>query len=92
VNKEPLWKLVLNWGAIITFLTLPTVILSVQLIHWTHPGFFQFPANPRIEYLREFQRNLTILVFGLAGLRTWEQIKNGKNGNGKHDTKSERTH
>ena len=77
-----MWKTVLNWGAVITFLTLPLFILSVQLYNWTHPGFMM--ANPeRIEKLREFlaeyMRNVTILVFGLAGLRTWESIKaNGK--------------
>jgi hypothetical protein len=85
--KEPRWKTVLNWGTVITFLSLPMVMLSVQLWHWTHPNFFHLldPNNPRIEYLKEFQRNITILVFGLAGLRTWESIK--ANGNGNKTTK-----
>ncbi|HET6888013.1 MAG TPA: hypothetical protein VFH87_08825, partial [Candidatus Udaeobacter sp.] len=60
-------------------------ILVVQLYNWTHPGFMV--ANPeRVEKLREFlaeyMRNITVLVFGLAGLRTWEQVKqNGTNRN-----------
>lgn len=82
VNQDPLWKTVLNWGAVITFLFLPLLIFSLQLWNWTHPGFFVLADPVRVErnleYLREFMRNITILVFGLAGLRTWENIKNGK--------------
>lgn len=82
----PLWKTVLAWGAVVTFLSLPLFILAVQLYNWTHPGWMI--ADPeRVdrlrEFLGEFMRNITILVLGLAGLRTWEQIK--ANGNGKLD-------
>jgi hypothetical protein len=79
--KDPLWKIVLNWGAVIIFLTLPLVIFMFQLWNWIHPGFLQLGPNveANVEYLREFLRNITILVFGLAGLRTWEHIKNGNN-------------
>lgn len=80
MNQDPPWKRALNWGAVITFLTLPMVLLVIQVWNWTHPGFLTLVEgkDPHIEYLREFMRNITILVFGLAGLRTWEQIKNGK--------------
>jgi len=86
--KEPLWRLVLNWGTVITFLVLPLLILSVQVYANTHPGWWNWSEQlkpeeheRRFQYINDFMRNLTILVFGLAGLRTWEQIKT--NGNGK---------
>ena len=86
--KEPLWRLVLNWGTVVTFLILPLVILSIQVYANTHPHWWTWQDHQltpeqqasRYQYLNDFMRNLTILVFGLAGLRTWEQIKiNGNN-------------
>jgi hypothetical protein len=79
--RDPLWKSALNWGAVITFLALPLFILLMQIYNWTHPGFMATdPEN--IDKLREFlsgyMRDVTFLVFGLAGLRTWEQTRNGK--------------
>jgi len=80
MNHEPYWKLFLNWGVVITFLLLPLVIMTIQLYLLSHPDVIRNPETYRdhFKYLLEFQRNLAILVFGLAGLRTWEQIKNGK--------------
>jgi hypothetical protein len=72
---------VLNWGTIVTFLTLPLVVFSVQMYARTHPGWMTYENPEHFKYLGDFQRNLTILVFGLAGLRTWEAVKNG---DGKH--------
>ena len=73
--KDPLWKLILNWGAVITFLVLPVLLLSLQMSGWLTVD------KEELDYLREYFRNITILVFGLAGLRTWEAIKaNGRPG------------
>ena len=83
--KDPLWKTVLNWGTVVLFLLLPLFIMAIQLYANTHPGWWQWmeKLNPqeherRFQYVNDFMRNLTILVFGLAGLRTWENLKNGK--------------
>ncbi len=75
--KEPYWKLALNWGAVITFLTLPLLIMVIQLYVLSHPAWIPNPEKyvEHFHHLSEFQRNLTVLVFGLAGLRTWERIK-----------------
>ena len=91
-GNEPLWKTVLNWGTVILFLTLPLFIMGVQIYinthpdswHWTDPNLTPEQRTQRFQYIYDFMRNLTVLVFGLAGLRTWENIKqNGaaKNGN-----------
>lgn len=65
-TDEPLWKIVLNWGTVIVFFTLPILFVTGCL----HPE--------RLEYLREYMREITLLVFGLAGLRTWQQIRKEK--------------
>src|SRR5262252_7293006 len=89
--KDPLWKTVLNWGTVIVFLTLPIFIMSMQLYVNTHPGTWTWVEqgltpeqhNARFQYLYDFIRNVTVLVFGLAGLRTWENIKQNGVNNGK---------
>jgi hypothetical protein len=79
--NEPLWKLALNWGVVITFLSLPLVLMMTQLAIVSHPNWISDPQRyeKSFGYLSEFQRNLAILIFGLAGLHTWEQVRNGKN-------------
>src|SRR5262245_11356628 len=88
--KEPAWKIVLNWGAVILFLTVPLGIASLQIYINTHRGVWQWVEEltpeqriQRFQYLYDFMRNLTILVFGLAGLRTWQHVSDMKNGNHK---------
>lgn len=77
--REPGWKLLLNYGAITMFLTLPVVVMTVQLYALHNPTFLakELPQE-EFRHLLEFQRALAILVFGLAGLRTWETVSNGK--------------
>ena len=70
MNTEPLWKTVLNWGAVVTFFALPLIVLTLQLT-----GLF--PSKEEAGYLKDLQRNVTVLVAALAGLRSFEQIKNG---------------
>jgi hypothetical protein len=62
------------------FLMTPVVITFLQIYALTHPGWLSkdLPAT-EFKYLYEFQRALAILVFGLAGLRTYEVVKE-KNG------------
>lgn len=73
--KEPVWKTVLNWGTVLIFLAFPIVLFITQL--WVYPTLDQEKVH--LDYLREFMRNITILIFGLAGLRTWETIReNGR--------------
>ena len=80
MRAEPLSKTVLNWGTVILFLTLPLIIMIIQLYILVHPRWMPEAAKYRehFHYLGDFLRNLAILVFGLSGLRTWEVVKNGK--------------
>jgi hypothetical protein len=87
VKQEPTWKTVLNWGVVILFLTLPLIIMTIQLYILVHPTWMPRAANYRehFSYLKNFMNTLAMLVFGLSGLRTWETIK--QNGNGKENNK-----
>jgi hypothetical protein len=76
--KEEPWKRFLNWGAVIMFFSMPLLVMAIQLLALAFPNVLaQELPQSEFKYLYEFQRALAILVFGLAGLRTWEHVKNG---------------
>lgn len=79
--KDTSWRLVLCWGTVLTFLTLPLIVLAIVL--W-HPEL----ADQMREYkfIVKFYESVTALVFGLSGLRSVDkfvEIKKNGNGNGK---------
>jgi len=85
MREEP-WKTFLNWGAVVMFFAMPLIVLCIQLAALTFPNWLsQELPQTEFKYLYEFQRALAILVFGLAGLRTWEHVSNGKNGSNKKE-------
>jgi len=77
--KEEPWKTFLNWGAVVMFFGMPLLVMLIQLLALAFPDVLskELPQS-EFKYLYEFQRALAILVFGLAGLRTWEHVSNGK--------------
>jgi hypothetical protein len=83
MQKEEPWKTFLNWGAVIMFFGMPLLVMAIQLLALAFPDVLakELPQS-EFKYLYEFQRALAILVFGLAGLRTWEHVSNGKKPNG----------
>jgi len=80
--KEPQgWKTILNYGAVIMFLTMPLLVMCIQLIALAFPKLLsQELPQTEFKHLIEFQRALAVLVFGLSGLRTWEVVHNHRNG------------
>jgi len=82
MTPEPYWKLALNWGVVVTFLTLPLIIMIIQLYALSHPTWIVDPTKyeKNFSHLAEFQRNLAILIFGLAGLKSFENYVAQKNG------------
>lgn len=74
-NTDPKWKNALNWGAVIAFFTVPLLFLLIHLVGTLCGYTF---SKDDFGYLKDLQRNVTLLVASLAGLKTWEQIKNGK--------------
>jgi hypothetical protein len=76
--KEPRWRTVLCWGAIVTFFTVPMAGLGILFIA------DQFPSirNHLTEYkfIGPFFQSVTALVFGLAGLNSADRYVEQKNG------------
>jgi hypothetical protein len=79
IIKEPLWRTVLCSSAVICFFMMPLCIFLVQLYGWTQPGWITplQHGGPQLDYMAQMQLIVTLLVFGLSGLRTWEQFTNG---------------
>jgi hypothetical protein len=85
--REEKWKTFLNWGAVIMFFSMPVAITILQLFALMFPRWLsQELPQTEFKYLYEFQRALAVLVFGLAGLRTWEHVS----GNGNNKKKEEK--
>ena len=76
--KDTRWRLILCWGTVITFLTLPLAVLTIALLHPELVGQLR-----EYKFLSRFFESITALVFGLAGLRSLDKFVEAKNGNGK---------
>ena len=81
MQNEPLWRTVLCWGTVITFLTLPLVCFVLEVISeeeqvtWLHFNEHLKQFNWLVPYFQ----SITALVFGLAGLNSFDKSRNGKN-------------
>jgi hypothetical protein len=74
---EPLWRRVLCWGAIGLFFSLPIVVFIIQIAAIQSPWLRLEEHLDEFRYLGVFESTLAALVFGLAGLNSWDK-KNGK--------------
>jgi hypothetical protein len=80
MDNEPKWRTALNWGAVITFFTAPLVVFILQItsqeFSWLH---FQEHMS-EFKWLGNFYLSVTGLVFGLAGLNSFDRYNkaNGK--------------
>ena len=75
--RDTRWRLILCWGTVITFLTLP---LSLLILGFINPAFAEEVKS--YKFLPKFFESVTALVFGLAGLRSVDKYVETKNGNG----------
>ena len=75
---EPKWRSFLNWAAVVLFFTLPIFVFILHILsiefEWLHLN----EHVSEFKYLREFYQIDSMLVFGLAGLNTVDQFRNGK--------------
>ena len=77
--NEPRWRTVLNWSAVITFFVSPLVVFVLHVIS-EEPLITWFHFNEHIKeyrYLDRFYELNAALVFGLAGLHSWDKRING---------------
>jgi hypothetical protein len=78
MDSEPLWRKVLCWGSVILFLTLPVLILLVRLVSDSYPDFHWSESLRQAKFMVPYFQSLTALIFGLAGLNTWDRRSNGR--------------
>ena len=77
--KDTSWRLVLCWGAVITFLSMPLVIFLLAFFNRDYEEHIR-----NFKFLGKYFESITALVFGLAGLRSLDKyVETKKNGNGK---------
>jgi hypothetical protein len=79
--EEPAWRRVLCWGSVILFLSLPPTILILRLVSDSYHLRWA-ESIESAKYVVPYFTSLTGLVFGLAGLNTWDRL------NGKHPEKA----
>lgn len=79
--KEPLWRTVLCWGAVTTFFTFPLSVFALRIFsieyHWEISERW-----PEFHGVGTFYQTIAALVFGLAGLRSFDrawEMRNGQN-------------
>ena len=81
--KDARWRLVLQWGTVITFLAMP---LTIFLLAFFNRDYEEHIRN--FKFLGKFFESITALVFGLAGLRSVDKYVETKNGNGSSKPKN----
>lgn len=79
--KDAKWRLLLQWGTVLTFLMLPLSVFAIAILHPELASQIR-----EYKFLTKFYESITALVFGLAGLRSLDKYVETKNGNGKSST------
>lgn len=80
---EPRWRTLLCYGTVLTFLTLPLVILGLAL------ASREFETHIKeYKFLAPFYQSVTALAFGLSGLRSLDRFVETRGTNGNHKNSS----
>jgi hypothetical protein len=77
---EPTWRRVLCWGAVVTFFAMPLIALTFHVIA-IQLGWKADERVTELKGLLPVYYTVSSLVFGLAGLNTFDRF-NGKKGPG----------
>jgi hypothetical protein len=72
MNYEPKWRTVLNWSAVIMFFSMPLVLFVMHLIS-IERGWQVEERWAEFKGLGFVYQTITALVFGLAGLNSWDR-------------------
>jgi hypothetical protein len=75
-SKDPAWRVTLCWGSVLIFLGAPVFLLILQIVDHLNPQDIEVAKSMSPMYFA-----IAAVVGGLAGLGTWQNIKNGR-GNG----------
>jgi hypothetical protein len=74
--RDPLWRIVLCWGVVITYLSAPLAFFIIYL-NSSENLLTRLMHGPG--YLRDFYISLTGLLFSLAGLNTYQAVSTKRN-------------
>lgn len=72
---DPLWRQVLCWGAVLTFLTLPLVVFVLTVLSFEVDWLHFDKHRDEYKFLVPYFQTVTALVLGLAGLNTFDRTK-----------------
>ena len=75
--KDPLWRIVLNWGAVVTFFSAPLFVFVLQILDYKME-WIRVDIIDHFRWMGGFYASVTALVFGLAGLNSFDRRTNGK--------------
>ena len=81
MTDEPRWKVLLCWGAVFTFFTVPIVGIGLLIMADQFPSIRNHINE--FKFIGPFFQSVTALVFGLAGLRSVDRYVDQKNGGSK---------
>lgn len=81
--KEPLWRTLLCWGAVLAYLTVPLITYILIVVSIQSPGWNINEHLKDFAGLGQWFQALSALVFGLAGLRSFDRYVDVKNGSKK---------
>jgi hypothetical protein len=70
---EPLWRVILNWGCVFWFLSLPALAI---FLGFTHISFAE--GTEVAKFLGNFHFTVSAIVGALAGLNSFDQYKKNK--------------
>jgi hypothetical protein len=73
MQSDPLWRKVLCWCAVVTFFSAPLAYFILTYLTWELPALRDLPEHGFWATLGEWYRILAALVFGLAGLHSWDK-------------------
>ena len=73
MNDEPQWRRILNWGCVISFFTFPIIFFTLQVLAAEIPNFHFEEQIKQYLWTREYFRLIALLVFGMAGLNSWDR-------------------
>ena len=77
--KTELWRQVLCWGSVITFLVAPWLVFILHIISDQTPEFHFSAHLNEYKFMTPFFQSVTALIFGLAGLNSLDRFTALKN-------------
>jgi hypothetical protein len=75
--NEPSWRKALCWCAVVSFFSAPLLFFTVEILSIMVPSWHTITKDEisELKWLADWHRMLAALVFGLAGLNSFDKWK-----------------